>query len=61
MFYGTRYDRRALRAYMCDRLVLTMVNKNIIISKDFEKKETGAVLLNAKGRSKVLENWQKRK
>ena len=50
MFYGTRYDRRALRAYMCDRLVLTMVNKNIIISKDFEKKETGAVLLNAKGR-----------
>lgn len=50
-----------LRAYMCDRLVLTMVNKNIITSKDFEKKETGAVLLNDKGRAKVLENWQKRK
>lgn len=50
-----------LRAYMCDRLALTMINKNIINSKDFEKKETGAVLLNKKGRAKVLENWQKRK
>lgn len=50
-----------LRAYMCDRLALTMINKNIITAKDFEKKETGAVLLNDKGRAKVLENWQKRK
>lgn len=50
-----------LRAYMCDRLVLTMINKNIITAKDFDKKETGAVLLNDKGRAKVLENWQKRK
>ena len=50
-----------LRAYMCDRLALTMINKNIINTKDFEKKETGAVLLNEKGRSKVLEYWQKRK
>lgn len=50
-----------LRAYMCDRLALTMINRNIITAKDFEKKETGAVLLNDKGRAKVLENWQKRK
>lgn len=50
-----------LRAYMCDRLALTMINKNIITAKDFDKKETGAVLLNDKGRAKVLENWQKRK
>ncbi len=50
-----------LRAYMCDRFALTMINKNIITAKDFEKKETGAVLLNDKGRAKVLENWQKRK
>lgn len=50
-----------LRAYICDRLALTMINKNIIGPKDFEKKETGAVLLNDKGRAKVLENWQKRK
>lgn len=50
-----------LRAYMCDRLALTMINKGIINSRHFERKETGAVLLNDKGRAKVLENWQKRK
>ncbi len=50
-----------LRGYMCDRLVLTLINKNIVSKKDFELKENGAVLLNEKGRGKVLENWQKRK
>lgn len=50
-----------LRGYMCDRLVLTLINKNIISRKDFEYKENGSVLLNEKGRGKVIENWQKRK
>lgn len=50
-----------LRAFMADRLVLNMINKQIIKDKDFEIKENDAVLLNDKGRKKVIEQWQKRK
>lgn len=50
-----------LRAFMEDRFVLTLINRKQINSKDFEEKESGAVLLNDKGRQKVLEAWQKRK
>ena len=50
-----------LRHFMGDRFVLTMINKKIIQRVHFEEKENGAVLLNEKGRMKVLEHWQKRK
>ena len=50
-----------LRAYMVDRLVLTMINRNQISKSDFEVKENDAVLLNEKGREKILTEWQKRK
>lgn len=50
-----------LRAYMVDRMVVSMINLRIISSKDFEKKENGAVLFTERGRKKILENWQKRK
>lgn len=50
-----------LRGYMADRAALSMVNLSVVSSKDFAVKETGAVLLEEKGRKKVLEYWQKRK
>lgn len=50
-----------LRAYLVDRFVLTMINRHQISETDFEIKENQAVLLNDKGRDKILTQWQKRK
>ncbi|UPQ85921.1 type I-C CRISPR-associated endonuclease Cas1c [Ignavigranum ruoffiae] len=68
-FHTDRPGRRSMaldlveefRAYIVDRMVLTLINLQIVNRKDFEFKENGAVLLNDKGRTKVLEYWQKRK
>lgn len=49
------------RAWFCDRFVLMLINKKIINTGDFEKREDGAVLLNERGRKEVLQAWQKRK
>ena len=49
------------RSQMCDRFVLTMINKRIISESDFDCQEDGAVLLNEKGRRIFLDAWQKRK
>ena len=50
-----------LRAYMVDRLAITLINRKQIDSKGFEEKENESVLLNEKGRNIVIEVWQKRK
>ncbi|MBK5244067.1 MAG: type I-C CRISPR-associated endonuclease Cas1 [Eubacteriaceae bacterium] len=50
-----------LRAYMVDRVVLTMINLNQITKKDFFKKEGGGVLMTDDGRKKILKSWQDRK
>jgi CRISPR-associated protein Cas1 len=50
-----------IRAYLVDRFVLTMINRHQISPSDFEVKENQAVLLNEKGREKILSEWQKRK
>lgn len=50
-----------LRAYMCDRAALTLINNKIINKNDFETKENDAVLLNSKGRDKIFEYWRNRK
>ncbi|TDM04011.1 type I-C CRISPR-associated endonuclease Cas1c [Macrococcus carouselicus] len=50
-----------LRPYLVDRFVITLINRKQIAPQDFEIKENGAVLLNKKGRDKVLTLWQKRK
>ena len=50
-----------LRAQMCDRFVLTLINKKQIDSKHFDLREDGAVLLNDEGRRIFLTAWQKRK
>ena len=49
-----------LRAPLCDRLVLSMFNKDQFQEQDFTK-DFGAVYLSEKGRRKVLEQWRSRK
>lgn len=49
------------RAPLCDRFVLTLINKKMIDTNDFDKREDGAVLLNDGGRKKFITAWQKRK
>lgn len=50
-----------LRAYLVDRLVVSLINRKQIKADDFEMKENSAVLLNDDGRAKVINAWQKRK
>lgn len=49
------------RALMCDRFVLTMINKRLIAPNHFTLREDGAVLLNDEGRRAFLTAWQNRK
>lgn len=49
------------RAIMCDRFVISLINKRIINNGDFEKREDGAVLLSEDGRKVFLTHWQNRK
>ncbi len=49
------------RAPLCDRFVLTLINKRIIAPSDLEKREDGAVLLTENGRRTFISAWQKRK
>ncbi|QBK25795.1 type I-C CRISPR-associated endonuclease Cas1c [Ureibacillus thermophilus] len=50
-----------LRSVIADRFVLNLINKKIINSKHFLKKESGAVLLTDEGRKIFLKAWQERK
>lgn len=49
------------RALMCDRFVLTLINKRLIDADDFNKRADGAVLLTENGRKEFINAWQKRK
>lgn len=49
------------RSYIADRLVLSLVNRGQIQSKDFTVSETGAVLLKDDARKTVLTAYQNRK
>ena len=49
------------RALMCDRFVLTMINKRMISADDFDLREDGAVLLNDDSRRSFIKAWQERK
>lgn len=46
------------RSVICDRFVLTLINKRQISGKDFEKREDGAVILTEEGRKTFLTAWQ---
>lgn len=50
-----------LRAYMVDRVVLTLINRKQMTKKDFFQKEGGGVLMKDEGRKKLLNAWQERK
>ena len=50
-----------LRSVMADRFVLTLINKKIINSDHFLKKESGAVILGEEGRKIFLSAWRSKK
>ncbi|MEA4815311.1 MAG: type I-C CRISPR-associated endonuclease Cas1c [Lachnospiraceae bacterium] len=50
-----------LRAYLVDRLVLSLINLKKVTEKDFITKEGGAVLFTEDGRKKILTAWQEKK
>ena len=50
-----------LRGVYADRFVLSLINKKIIDHRGFHRKETGAVIMDADTRKKVLSAWQERK
>lgn len=50
-----------LRPIMADRFVLTLINNRIISPDDFEKQESGAVLLTDDARRSFLKHWQEKK
>jgi CRISPR-associated protein Cas1 len=49
------------RSIFADRLALTLINRGQITEGDFDRREGGAVMLNDKGRRKVVTAWQERK
>ena len=49
------------RALMCDRFVLTLINKRTVAPEHLEQREDGVVLMNDEGRKVFLTAWQKRK
>lgn len=49
------------RSVLADRLALTLINREQITDVDFDHREGGAVMLNDRGRRKVITAWQTRK
>ncbi len=49
------------RSWLADRVVLSLINRQQIHTRQFRRSESGAVLLNETGRKEVLTAWQKRK
>ena len=50
-----------MRAPLADRVCLSLINRRQLSNYDFRGEETGAVLLNDKGRDTVLKAYQERK
>ena len=49
------------RSIMADRFVLTLINKRIMKSDHFMKKENGAVIMSNEGRKLFISAWQSKK
>ncbi|MTI95234.1 MAG: type I-C CRISPR-associated endonuclease Cas1 [Firmicutes bacterium] len=49
------------RAFMVDRLVISLINRKQVTAKGFSRKESGEVLMDDDTRKEVLTAWQKRK
>ncbi|HUM84330.1 MAG TPA: type I-C CRISPR-associated endonuclease Cas1c [Lachnospiraceae bacterium] len=50
-----------LRSILADRFVLSMINKKMVVKKDFITKEDGAVLLTDDARVNFIKEWQEKK
>lgn len=50
-----------LRSVFADRFVLALINRRELTSRDFSKREDGAVLMKDDARKKFLNAWQTRK
>lgn len=50
-----------LRCVFADRFVISLINKKMINSNGFTKKENGAVIMDDDTRKTVLSNWQAKK
>ena len=50
-----------LRPCLADRFILTGINNRIFRAADFDRRETGAVLLRDEARRAFLKRWQERK
>lgn len=50
-----------LRAFVADRLAVSLVNLRTLTAADFRRQPTGAVYLREEGRKRVLATYQKRK
>lgn len=50
-----------IRAVMCDRFVLMLINKKMVSENDFEKRENGSVIMTDNGRKTFLSAWQNKK
>ena len=49
------------RAFLADRLAITLINRKQVTIEHFEPRPGGAVYLNEKGRKEVVAAYQKRK
>ena len=60
--YGLALDlMEEFRSFFADRLVLSLINRKQISHKDFRVTESGAVLLNEKGRKTLITAYQNKK
>ncbi len=50
-----------LRAFLADRLAISLVNRKQISAKGFYKKETGGIIMDSDTKKVVLTAWQERK
>jgi CRISPR-associated protein Cas1 len=50
-----------MRAFLADRLALTLVNRGQVRAEDFEERDGGAVLLSERGRREAVSAYQERK
>ena len=50
-----------LRPVLADRFVVSLINRQVVLPKDFIKKENSAVILTDDARRKVIDAWQKKK
>ncbi len=49
------------RSWMCDRFVLSLINRRVMTTDDFVKREDGAVIMTDNGRRTFLNAWQNKK